>query len=322
VAGIGHDGVLPSEASVDSADFFQAHRKRVWGVAYRLTGSAHDADDIVQETFARWIERSPTYNAPPPESWLLRVATNLGIDALRARKHRGYAGPWLPEPAEGSDEDWLDAHPSDDPDPEVRYGLVESATVAFLVALEALGARQRAALLLRDLLGYSAAETATLLGTTEGNVRVLHLRARGAMENYDRARCIPTPELRARHRAALERFLSCLLSQNVRELESLLAESVRTVTDGGGEYTALTTPLCGRARVARFYLRAALNRVSGGPASEIRLLNGLPAIVITLARPVRRQAPRTVISLQLAPDGRIEAIQTVLAGRKLATLHL
>ena len=299
------------------ADVLLRERKLLWGIAYRLTASPDDADDVVQETFARWIERAAPDLAAPPRPWLVRVATNLAIDALRARRRRGYAGPWLPAPVERADEDWLQTVPSDDPGPESRYGTIESATLAFLVALEALAPRQRAVLLLRDVLGYPAAETAQLLETSEGNVRVLHLRARRAMGSYDRARCVPTAELRARHRAALEQLLRCLLAQDTAGLEALLAESVRTVTDAGGEFTALRAPLCGRARVARFYVRAAANRAAGGPSFEIRLVNGLPAAVIALARPVRQQAPLTVLSLDLSDDGRIEAIRTVLASRKL-----
>ena len=317
--------IMPARPALDetsdASGLFRVERKRLWGVVYRLTGSAEDADEIVQETFARWIERPPAHEAQPPGAWLVRVATNLAIDSLRARRRRAYPGPWLPAPSERTDEDWLDTYVSDEPDPEVRYGLTESATLAFLVALETLGARQRATLLLRDLLGYSSTETAEFLGTTEGNVRVLHLRARRAMETYDRARCVPTPELRARHRAALERFLSCLLSQDVDALEALLAESVRTVTDAGGEYTALRAPLAGRTGVARFYARAAANRAMGGPTVEIILVNGLPTALITLARPVRRQAPRSVISLELAEDGRIHTIHTILTSRKLAALQ-
>src|SRR5262249_56898558 len=140
------------------------------------------------------------------------------------------------------------------------------------------------------------------------SVRVLRLRARRALEEYDRSRCVPTPELRARHRLALERFLACLLAQDARGLEDLLAESVRTATDSAGEYTALAAPLAGRARVARFYLRAALERRAGGVRSEIRLVNGLPAALVALERPVRRQAPRSLLRCELDADGRIRLV--------------
>jgi RNA polymerase sigma-70 factor (ECF subfamily) len=300
---------------------FRAQRGRLWGLAYRLTGSAEDADDVVQEAFARLVGRAMESAPDDAGAWLARVATNLGIDALRRRRRRAYAGPWLPSPFEAAEAEALEAQPGGRPDPEARYGLAESATYAFLLALEALGPRQRAVLLLRDVLGHSARETADLVGTSEGSVRVLHLRARRALGAYDQARCIPTPELRERHRAALQRFLGCLLAEDARGLEALLAESVETVTDAAGEYTALATPLVRRARVARLYLMAALHRRAGGARTEIRLVNELPAALVTLERPVRRQAPRALLRCELDGEGRIRLVHAILAPRKLAALR-
>lgn len=309
----------PSERSTSLAALFRAQRGRLWGLAYRLTGSAEDADDVVQETFTRLLAQPPDAPADALGPWLVRVATNLGIDALRRRRRRAYAGPWLPSPVE-TDDDPLDALASEAPDPEARYGLAESATYAFLLALEALGPRQRAALLLRDVLGHSVGEAAALLGASEGALRVLHLRARRALARYDRERCVPTPALRERHRAVLERFVACLLAQDARGLEALLADAVETVTDAAGEYTALAAPLVGRARVARLYLAAAQHRQAGGTRNELRLVNGLPALLITLLRPVRRQAPRTLLRCELDGDGRVRLVQAILAPRKLAAL--
>jgi RNA polymerase sigma-70 factor (ECF subfamily) len=300
---------------------FRAQRGRLWGLAYRLTGCAEDADDVVQEAFARLAAQPATAHVDDPGPWLARVATNLGIDALRRRRRRAYPGPWLPSPIGTPHAEELDSRAAPTPDPETRYGLAESATYAFLLALEALGPRQRAVLVLRDVLGHSARETADLLGASEGNVRVLHLRARRALEAYDAARCIPTPELRERHRAALQRFLDCLLAQDARGLEAILAESVRTLTDAAGEYTALATPLDGRARVARLYLVAAQHRQAGGTRTEIHLVNGLPAALVTLERPVRRQAPRTLLRCELDGEGRIRLVHAILAPRKLAALR-
>lgn len=308
------------ERAVQLETLFRAQRRRLWGLAYRLTGSAEDAEDVVQESFVRLMAQPPEAPVADLGPWLKRVTTNLGIDALRRRRRRNYVGPWLPSPVETSGDEWQGAQASEDADPEVRYGLVESVTYAFLLAVEALGPRQRAVLLLRDVLGCSARETADLIGASEGNVRVLHTRARTALAAYDRSRCIPTPELQARHRGALDRFLDCLLAQDASGLETLLAESVHTVTDAAGEYTALATPLAGRARVARFYLATALQRRGPGTHIEVRLVNGLPAALITLERPVRRQAPRTLLRCELDDEGQICAVHTVLAPRKLAAL--
>jgi RNA polymerase sigma-70 factor (ECF subfamily) len=303
------------------AALFRAQQRRLWGVAYRITGSAEDADDVVQEAFARLVARPAGAEVEDPGPWLRRVAVNLSIDALRRRRRRPYRGPWLPSPVETSEADWIEAQASQTPGPEARYGLAESVTYAFLLALEALGPRQRAVLLLRDVLGCSAAETADLIGASEGSVRVLHLRARRALEAYDERRCIPTPELLAQHKATLDRLLGCLLAQDAHGLEALLAESVHTVTDAAGEYTALATPMHGRVRVARFYLRAALHRRPCGPRIDVRQVNGLPAAVITLERPVRRQAPRSLLRCELDAAGRIQLIHAVLAPRKLSALR-
>ncbi len=311
----------PTQRDAELAALFHTERRRLWGLAYRLTGSAEDSDDVLQEAFARLVAQPPDGPVKSLGPWLARVATNLGIDALRRRRRRAYRGPWLPSPIDTPEADLLDSQASEHPDPEVRYGLAESASYAFLLALEALGPRQRAALLLRDVLGYSAAETAERIGATEGNVRVLHLRARHALEAYDESRCVPTPELGERHRAALQQFLDCLQAQDANGLEALLTESVRTVTDAAGEYTALATPLVGRARVARLYLMAAFHRQAGGMRTEIRLVNGLPAALITLESPVRRQAPRTLLRCELDAAGRIQLVHAILAPRKLASLR-
>jgi RNA polymerase sigma-70 factor (ECF subfamily) len=302
----------PASTERETEALFRAQRARLRGLAYRLTGSMEDADDIVQQAFERLVTERP--DAPSHElgRWLARVTTNLGIDALRRRKRRGYTGPWLPSPTGDLPDDATDA--------EARYGLGESATLAFLVALEALSPAQRAVIVLRDVLGSSARETADVLGASEGSVRALHLRARRALGEYDGARAIPSAELRDRHRRALERFMSCLAAGDAAGLEALLADEVRTTTDSGGEYSALDRTLEGRSRVARFYVTAAHNRRDGEPQIELRTVNGLPAAIITLARPVRRQAPRTLIAIELDAADRIRRIHTVLAPRKLSSL--
>src|SRR5687768_711266 len=136
---------------------FQAHRHFLWGLCYRMTGSAADADDLVQETFVRAIERPPVDMRDGWRAWLARVATNLAIDALRRRKRREYIGPWLPAPIDTAGEASPPAHEIASPEisTEHRYDLVESVSVAFLLALEHLTPRQRAVLILRDVFDYT-----------------------------------------------------------------------------------------------------------------------------------------------------------------------
>jgi RNA polymerase sigma-70 factor (ECF subfamily) len=140
------------------------------------------------------------------------------------------------------------------------------------------------------------------------------------MQEYDRERCLPTAALHERTREALERFLDCLVRQDVAGLESLLAESTRTITDAGGEYTALASALVGRGRVASFHLKVAKRRA---PISriEIRTVNGLPAAVIESRTNRLRQAPRIVLRCELDSDGRIRELHSILASRKLAAIR-
>jgi RNA polymerase sigma-70 factor, ECF subfamily len=299
--------------TLDVAATFQAQRDRLFGLAYRLTGSSEDAEDVVQQAFVRLMAQPAGRAHDDVGPWLVRVVTNLGIDALRRRRKASYSGAWLPFV--------LEDIPAATDDAEALYGLSESATFAFLVALEALTPRQRAVLLLRDVLGHTAEQTASILGASEGSVRILHLRARRALAEYDRRRCVPTPALRERHRTALEQFLACLAGGDAGQLEAMLAEGVRTTTDHGGEYSALAAPLDGRSRVGRFYLTAAANRRAGSPTVEIRIVNGVPAALVTLAHPVRRQAPRSLMFCELDDSGKITGVHTVLASRKLAGLR-
>jgi len=141
-------------------DLFDAHKRMLWGLAYRLTGCAADADDIVQDTFVRAINRGCSPNDGSWAPWLVRVATNLAIDVLR-RRRQTYTGPWLPSP--------IETGPYDEPQksksasgPEMRYQLMESISFAFLLALEVLPPRQRAVLLLRDVFDHTIFATRKL----------------------------------------------------------------------------------------------------------------------------------------------------------------
>jgi RNA polymerase sigma-70 factor (ECF subfamily) len=242
----------------------------------------------------------------------------LGLDGLRRRKRRAYPGTWLPSPIEtGAGEAFSDTPQAT---PEARYERLESIGFAFLLALEALSPRQRAVLLLRDVLDYSAAETGAVLEMSANNVRITHHRARAAMRAYDKERRTPTRALQERTRRALESLLRCLVTQDAAGLEALLVDSVRTVADGGGQYTALRGPLVGRDKVALLHLRVAKRR-SAGARIELRLLNGLPAAVIVYASAERRQAPRAVLRCDVDVDGRIVALHSILAERKLSAVR-
>jgi RNA polymerase sigma-70 factor (ECF subfamily) len=306
------------------ADAFAADRRFLWGLCYRMTGSAADADDLVQETFTRALERPPVRADMPWRPWLVRVAMNLGRDLLRRRRRRRYVGPWLPSPIETGEEESPPAHEPALPGGDTtagRYDLLESVSFAFLLALEALTPRQRAVLLLRDVFDYSVRQAAEALDLSEENVKTTHHRARRAMQSYDGARTVPTRGLQERTRHALERFMAGLASGDQHAVEALLAEDVRAVSDGAGEVHAARVPVVGRRRVAHFYAKISSRRA---PESrfEMRMLNGLPAVVAELGAPgtLPGEARRMVLRVDVDGEGRITAIHTVLARAKLVAI--
>lgn len=302
---------MPSQSEIEQA--FVERRRMLWGLCYRLTGVAADADELVQETFVRALERAPVAVDGDWHRWLVRVAANLSVDRLRARRRRPYVGSWLPSPLETGEGDAVVEGIA------AGYERMESVSYAYLVALEVLTPKARAVVVLRDVLDYPAEEVAALLAMSEANVRVLHHRARRRLAAADVA-ARPLREVALPMRRALQAFVDCLMRQDVAGIEALLTASVRTVTDGGGEYTALHAPLVGVAAVVRFHLETARRR---GPISrvELRTMNGLPALVIETATIRPQMAPRVVLRCEVDDAGRIRELHSILASRKLTAVR-
>jgi len=294
---------------------FERHEDFLWGLCYRMTGSSADADDLVQDTFARVLEHPPREgDASTWRPWLVRIAVNLARDHLRRRKRRGYVGPWLPTPVEMD----LEGERDDEaPGTEARYATMESVSFAFLIALEALTPQQRAVLLLRDVFDYSIRETADALALSEANVKTTHHRARAAMRGYDEARCVPSRALQAKTRAALEQFVAGLMADDMPSIEAALSDRVLSLNDGGGEFSAARSPIVGRHKVALFYRNVSPAKAPDG-RFEMRMVNGLPAIVAdvpSLEPPVAR---RSVVLFEADAAGGLVRIYSVVASAKLA----
>lgn len=287
---------------------FREHERFLWGLSFRMTGCAADADDIVQETFARALASPPARTDEPWRPWLARVALNLARDTLRRRKRDGYVGPWLPSPVPANEIG------DEGTSPDARYERAESVSFAFLLALESLSPRERAVLLLRDVFDYSVREAADLLHVTETNAKVLHHRARKALVPYDETR-----EARAARAGlsaeALRKFLVALATRDGAALEATLAESARAMTDGGGEFFAARNVVRGRANVAKLFL--GISRRYADIRTTFAEYGGLPSIVTDLPTRTAREAPRTVIACEVDDAGLITAVYTVSASRKL-----
>jgi RNA polymerase sigma-70 factor (ECF subfamily) len=305
--------------SIDHSGLFRRHADYLWGLCYRLTGSSAEAEDLVQETFARALAQPPADLQRPWRPWLTTVATRLSIDALRRRSRRAYTGPWLPTPVETPEGSPYLQPIEPGPDAEVRYSTLESLSLGFLLALEVLTPTQRAVLLLRDAFGYTGPQTAEMLGRSPDNVRVLLHRARKAMAAA-RARTLE-PEVVAGPavQAAAMRFMAAVAQGDLAGAQACLTEDVVMHNDGGGEYLAALKPIRGRDKVARFHVGVAKN--SRVLTAEFRAVNGAPALVCTLTAVRPRVAPRVVVAIELSDDGRIAAVMSMLAPAKLAAIR-
>ncbi len=286
----------------------EAHRPILKALAYRMLGSAAEAEDVVQDTFVRALAKPPQTDRPV-RPWLVRVTCNLARDRLRKRKVRKYHGPWLPEP--------ISEPPTIDPaaDPELHLRLSQTATLAWLVAAETLTPEQRAVVLLREVLDWKVTEVGAALGRSPGAVRSLHLRARRALAEAPTP--APGPKVLQAHQQALQALLEALLAGDQKALEALLSEEVVLSSDGGGEVHAVGKLLFGPSRVAKVAL--ALSKASGEHQDlRLELVNGLPAVIEqTAPHRLPRWPTTSLTSIVLDSDGKIVRLFNVVAPSKL-----
>ncbi|KOU15198.1 RNA polymerase subunit sigma-24 [Streptomyces sp. WM6372] len=249
----------------------------MFGIAYRMLGSAAEAEDMVQDAWLRWSSAG-RQDVEHPGAWLAKAVTHLCLNRLtsaRARREE-YAGPWLPEPVltGGGALGPLESA-------EQRDGV----SMAVLVLLERLTPVERAVYVLREAFAYGHREIAALLALTEPNCRRLYRRAAGKVEagraetggaGAPRPRFAPDP---AQWQSLVETFLTAAREGDLARLESLLAADVRYVADGGGNVSAARRPILGRDKVARF-LAGALRKYGAGLPISLAEVNGEPALLV------------------------------------------
>jgi RNA polymerase sigma factor (sigma-70 family) len=226
----------------DRTGVFEGQRRRLFGLAYRLLGSAADADDVLQDAFLRW-DATDRDTIAVPAAWLTRVVTNLCLTELASARQRRerYTGTWLPEPVLTG---------GGDLGPLETVQRRESVSMALLLTLEELTPPERAVFILREAFGYRYAEIAAILDRSEVACRQLAHRAAGRVRA---ARASAPRQARADGdaRRLIERFLAAATAGDVAGLEDLLAEDVVSWSDGGGEVPAGMRPVRGREKVAR-----------------------------------------------------------------------
>jgi RNA polymerase sigma-70 factor (ECF subfamily) len=266
---------------------FEAHRKFLGGLAYRMLGSIAEAEDVVQDAFLRWREVDRAAIAAP-RAYLARVVSRLCLDRMKSASHRRehYVGTWLPEP--------VVAAPAET--------LADDLSVALLLALERLSPLERAAFLLHDVFDMDYAAVGEALDHTEAACRQLAARAR------DHVR-----EGRPRYRASDEdarkladAFVAAAVTGDVGGLARLLADDAVLYTDGGGKRRAALNPVTGKDRIVRFYegLHAKGSGAFSAYRAEPATLNGLPGFVFQSAEGTE------TLAIEIAGD-RIVAIYAV-----------
>ncbi|MDA8369538.1 MAG: RNA polymerase sigma-70 factor [Nocardiopsaceae bacterium] len=280
---------------------FEAERARLLAVAYRMLGSAAEAEDAVQDTFLRWnaADRGAVRN---PAAWLTKVLTNLcstRLASARARRE-SYIGPWLPEPVATADSAF---------GPLDTAELRESVSMAFLLLLERLTPPERAVFVLREAFEYSHREIAEILDLTEANCQQLYRRARLRV-TQDRPRFTASRDEGGR---IARRFLSAAQGGDIAGLQSLLAEDVVAWADGGGRTPAARKPVRGADRVSR-YLTSWMSRDIPGLEVRITEVNGQPGLLAIVGGELLIAGVLDVV------EGRITAIRIVTNPDKLGFL--
>ena len=248
----------------------QQERPRLIGLAYRMTGSRSDAEDIVQEALLR-AHRAQVSDIESPAAYLTTITTRLAIDHQRSAlvRRESYVGPWLPEP--------IAADPA--PDAAAAAELADTLSMAFLVVLETLTPDERAVLLLHDVFSYPHADIAEMLGRTDASCRQLLRRARQRIE-AERPRADADP---AHRDEVLHRFLDACEGGDMDAFLALLTDDAVLTVDGGGAVkTAARHPIRGADRVARF-LAFVMGRLADGGRVEPVTLNGGSAALVTAA---------------------------------------
>jgi RNA polymerase sigma-70 factor (ECF subfamily) len=283
---------------------FNALRPSAFAIAYRMLGSASEAEDVVQEGFLRLHRaRVDGERIESPRAYLSTVVSRLALDQLRSARVRRetYVGEWLPEPLLTSAED----------DPAHKAETADSLSLAFLVVLESLSPEQRAAFLLREVFDEPYDRIAEIVGTSEQNARQLTTRARRHVQERR-----PRFEASREQREELAtRFFAAAEDGDLQGLQELLAHDVVLRGDGGGKAPALARALHGRARVARTLVAGLRTGNRLGFTSRREEINGQPGA--QFFAPDGRLI--SVMVLDVA-DGQIQAVSAIVNPDKLRHL--
>jgi RNA polymerase sigma-70 factor, ECF subfamily len=286
----------------NQAEAFEPYRVLLFSIAYRMTGSARDAEDLVQETYLRY-QASESAEIVSLKAYLTTIITRLALNHLQSARvvREQYMGTWLPEPILTSEDGGF---------PLADLEHQEALSLAFLRLLEALSPPERAVFLLHEVFDYPFSDIGEILEKSTANCRQIFHRARQALQDK-RARFEPEPE---RQRQLLLSFLSASQAGNMTALTSLLAQDAVSWSDGGGKARTNLLPIHGQLAVARFWLSVAPKAPRSLTFTQAEI-NGSPALLCW-----DESNLVGVISLTLSAVG-IQEIYSLLNPEKLAYLH-
>ena len=281
---------------MQSVDVFEAERPRLLGLAYRILGSAVDAEDVVQEAWVRW---QAARDVERPAAWLTTVVSRLALDSWRAqqRKREDYVGPWLPEPV------------ATEPDPADRAEMADSLTFGFLVLLDELSAVERVVFLLADVFGEPFADIAATVGKSEAACRRIRVSERGASCRSRSLTARGAPRLHSRSRC------SAVSAGDVEATMALLDPEV-VLTSDGGPHRHAAPPAGDRRR----HVTTVVSSTSPGKGldrdAEMHFteVNRTPSLVISW-----RGRPQILVAIE-EDEGRVQAIRIVVNPEKLGHL--
>ncbi|PYF98313.1 RNA polymerase sigma-70 factor, ECF subfamily [Georgenia satyanarayanai] len=290
---------MKDESTTGATDAFVAHRTLLFTVAYEILGSASDAEDVLQETWLRWVDVDLT-QVRERRAYLARITTRQALNRLRTlqRRREDYVGQWLPEPLLTS------------PDVAEDVLLAESVSMALMVVLESLAPTERAVFVLRETFDFAYDEIADAVEKSPEAVRQIAHRARGHVRSR-RPRRVATP---AETRTALEAFKVSIETGDVQALMDVLAPDVVVLADGGGVKQAVPNPVRGADRVARLFVGGM--RKAGGVLTAVPwTVNGHPGLLVAMDGELDG-----VFAAQVQ-DGRIAGIYYVRNPHKLGRLE-
>jgi RNA polymerase sigma-70 factor (ECF subfamily) len=282
----------------DGLSAFASVRPRLFGIAYRMLGSAAEAEDIVQDVWVRWQSTNRTVVQDPP-AFLAKTTTRLCISLIQSAHSRReiYVGEWLPEPVDTA------------ADPTLGAERGEALGFAVLLLLEKLSPKERAAYVLREAFDYSYHQIVDILHMDEANTRQLVSRARKHIADGRR-----TPVSKDEQRRLLEAFIDAAQKGDMAGLEGLFAEDVVSYSDGGGIVRAARVPVSGRERVAKF-IATASHFWKGVTLAWVET-NGQAALLVS-----REGIPVALTTIDASAEG-IDQIMWIMRPSKLAAMSI